>query len=254
MKNIISHIIAFLLSLFLFLVLAFLFLQIELRASLVSKTLNKLGYVEQISKVISEKIDNYIMNDELKKVYLAYINEDLIKNDLNEILANIYSSQDSTINHYRPLYHIVSEYSKNELLRKEYATEVDNIYTKNIFPQKEFQLIHQLYLKTKDVILIFGATLICLIIFYALLYILNKNWYFHITSLLATGILCLLPFITIKFFHVFDNIIYNNAIITEFFLQIPYHIAQNLLYVSIGIFLISLAYILLKKGLFKPKK
>ncbi len=254
MKKLISHIIAFLLSISLFLVVAFVFFQIELRASLVTKTLKKINYEEEIHQIISEKVDNYIINDKLKNAYLAYINKDLIKDDLNELINNIYSQKDITINHYRPLYHIVSEYSKNELLRKEYATEVDNIYAKNLFPQKEFQLIHKLYLKTKDVLLIIGATLICLVIFYALLFIINKNWQYHITSLIATGILCLLPFIIIKCFHIFDNIIYNNSTITNFFLQIPNHIAQNLLYVSIGIFLITIAYYLLKKGLFKPKK
>lgn len=220
MKNSLSHILAFclmILAVITFLLISF---QIELRFSVIKKNLQKNDYYYEAYDNILSKSTDYIINDEVLEIYKNYLNVGIIKEDVNKTINNIVSDNKEVVSRYSDFYEMMINYCKDDVISKKYALELDKIYINNLFPTKELKSIKELYIPSTNLLLFTMALLLIFLIVAVVLFFINKNFKFHVISLLTTSILLMLPLIFIKVFNIFENFLYTNTYYTEFLISI----------------------------------
>ena len=143
MKSSVSHVLSFITTLLFTLLIAFIFIEFNLRHSILINKLNSINYYNSAYNTIVSKVDNFIVNEEIKEKYKDFITKDIIKKDVNSII----SKTDYNISHYDDFYKIINEYSSDVDICEKYSKEIDSIYTNNIFPINEYKLINKFYAK-----------------------------------------------------------------------------------------------------------
>lgn len=248
MKNSISHILAFILMVILTVTIFFASGEKELRASIITSKLENGNYYHKIYGTILSKVDDYIVNTEVMQLYKDYLSVDMIKKDINDTITNIYKNKDYKISRYDEFYKIINDYSKDDTISKKYAEGINKIYSNNLFPDNELNIIHKLYVSSTNVLFIIVVALLLSLGLSLLLFIINKNFKFHLISILATGIILILPNIFIKIFGIFDNFIYTNEYYTEILLSIVNGTIANTCLFGLVIIVLLIAYKSIKEG------
>jgi len=248
MKNSISHFLAFILMIIFTITIFFVAGEKELRVSVITSKLESTNYYHKIYGVILSKMDDYIINTEVMQLYKDYLTVEMIKNDINKQINNIFFNKPIEISRYDDFYKIINNYSKDSTISKKYAEGIDEIYINNLFPFKELSLIYKLYIPTTEVLFIFIVGLLLCLGISLLLFIINKNFKFHIISLLSSSIILILPNVFIKSFGIFDNFIYTNKYYTEALLSIVNGTIFSGFLLGVGILILLIAYKIIKEN------
>jgi len=248
MKNSISHVLTFILMIIFSVIIFFVAGEKELRSSVIVNRLEKENYYYKIYGTILSKVDDYVANEEVMQLYKDYLSIDLVKNDVNKIIRNIYANKSLNVSRYDDFYHIINEYSKDSTISKKYAEGINQIYMNNLFPTREMTLIHELYVPTTDVIFILIVALFLCLFISLLLFVLNKNSKFHIIAMLSSSIIFILPNIFIKFFGIFDNFVYTNEYFTDVLISIINNTVSNVCLFGLVIVILLFAYKFIKEN------
>lgn len=248
MKNSISHVLSFVLMTLLVVVTVLLIFQKELRGRYIRKTLEDINYYELAYENIITGVEDYIVNDEVREMYVDYITIDLVKSDINKILGNIYQDEDTKFSRYNDFYKIINSYNDDPNIDDKYASGINNIYVKNIFPIYEFNFIHKLHIANVNVLFVALLLLVIALFVFLALFLINKNFKYHIIGIMGYGTILLLPKIIIKVFKIFDSFLYTNPYYTKFLLAIMNNITNSLLIIGLLVILLTIIYkILIRK-------
>ena len=188
MKNSISHILNFILTVLVVLLTVFIAFQISTSKKSIKKILENNYYYDEAHENINNKISNFIINSDILEIYRNYINQDLIKEDLEKYIESDYKYN---INHYDEFYNLVQEYIKDSSISKEYAKNINDIYVKNIFPVKEFELVNKVRFNIENTAFIAMCFLSIFIIISMFILLLNSTFKFVFECLLAYSIISL---------------------------------------------------------------
>jgi len=206
-----------------------------------------MNYYNRVYDNLIEKLNDFIILEDVQELYKEYLNIDSIKEDITKITKGIYDDMDYKISRYDDFYKIIYEYSQDEEVSKKYASEINNIYINNLFPTAPFKLINKLYLKNNiQFLIILSLAFFSIFIGYSL-YIFNKSYKYIIISILGMSILIILPNIFIKVFKIFNGFIYTNEYFTNVILKIIYNTFNTLNIIGICIILCILTLWLIKK-------
>lgn len=249
MKNSISHILSFILMILIILTVCFVVGEKELRAKYIFKNLENINYYEKSYASILSHIDDYIVNSEVKELYDEYFTINIVKSDIRKIVNKVAKDENYTITRYNDLYKIINSYLDDPEINMKYADGINDLYVKNLFPSREYSLIHKLYAKSTDVLFVAIASSIGVLAISLLLFVINKNFKFHIISLMSAGIVFLLPLLFLEIFGIFDNFIYTNKYYTEFLLSIVNNFSYSLFITGLVIFIMLITYKLIKEKL-----
>lgn len=246
-KNSINNLLAFILMSILAMLLVFMIFENNLSLNRVIKNMNNTNYYNKVYNNLIEKINDFIILEDVQEQYKDYVKIDLIKEDINKIVKGIYDENYYKVNRYDDFYNIMFEYSKDEEVSEKYAHEINNIYKANLFPVMPFKLINKLYLKNNiQFVIIITLSLLILFLGY-ILYIINKSYKYVVTSFLGMSILIILPNIFLKLFKVFDGFIYTNEYFTNIILKIIYNTFNTLTIIGIVNILIIFVLWLIKE-------
>ena len=212
MKSSIIHVLSFTLMIILTIFTLFISLESTLTKKSILNNLNKINYYDLAFNNIKEEVSNFVINKEIKNKYLEYFTINMIKSDIKNIING------KSVNRYIDLYNIIDSYTNDISINKRYAKEINDIYTYNLFPTREYNMINKLYLNNKLFITISVITIIILIS--VILLILNKDKKFLKTSILSSSILLLCPYLVIKIFNIFDKFVYTNSYFSKFFITL----------------------------------
>ena len=246
MKSSISNLISFVIMCIITLVLLFLSFESHLTRKYINNTLDKQDFYKEAYGNIINKIDDFIVNDDVRKSYEEYITLDMVKNDVKSTLNNIYLKKEQ-LSKYDEFYNIIGKYSNDEAIKKVYATNINDIYLNNLFPKTEFSLIYKLYISLDTTIFISISTMIVAIALSLALYFINRNLKFFISIFTGVCFIGIVPFI-FKVFGLFKNFIYTNNYYTKFLLSIV-NGTINYLFISSIIIVISLLLYKIKNNL-----
>lgn len=234
MKNSISHILSFITTLLLTILIFFVFIELNLRNSILIKSLNNINYYEEAYNTIISKVDDFIINEEVKEKFKESISKDIIKNDINNIIIK----KQYDISHYDEFYNIISEYSTDIEICEKYASEINKIYKSNIFPINEYKMLSKFYIKTTDFIIYSLMISGIIVLFEFITFIINKNLKYSKISVLASSIIMILPFIFVRTTNIFNNFIYTNNYYTNFLIKILNNIKNSLFIVGLIIIIV----------------
>ena len=210
MKTSISHIISFICMILISILTIFIVFEISIRDNILIKKLDNSYYYKDAYDNIIYNIDKSIVNEEIKEDYKKIISEELVMNDVKKIITTR-----NDVSHYSNFYDIISKYSSDTEICDKYATLVNNIYSKSIFPTREYKLIKKLYIRTKNCIS-YILVLISIIMMLELgLYIINNNFKFNLITLISSSILNMIPFIFINILGIFRYFFYTNSYFTN---------------------------------------
>jgi len=248
MKSSVSHFLAFTLMLTLSFVVVLFFSQKQLTQKQIIKNINTINYYENAYNNITNKVDDYIVNQEVKELYNKYITIDIIKDDVNIILNSIYSNKNVKVSRYDEFYKIINDYNDDKKIDEIYADGINEIYSQNIFPIKEFSLINKLYLDSNDSLFLIVVALGIVVLLSIALFIINRNFKYHRISILSTCVILIMPFVFLEGFGIFKDFLYTNKYYTDFILVIINNIKNYL-----AIFSILWAFTLLVFGIVNKK-
>lgn len=240
MKNSISHILSFCLMLIILISIFFTLFQIELRTSIIKKNLNKNDYYYDVYDNFLVKLEDYIINEEVLNIYKEYLNIGIIKKDVNKIVKNITVNKNNEISRYNDFYNVMLSYCDDDIISKKYALELDKIYINNLFPTKEFKLIYKLHTTSNNLLLFDMTTALIILIISVILFIINRNFKFHIISLISSTIILILPNIFLKLFNIFENFIYTNNHYTKILISVIENFISNAFYIGLIVMLMSI--------------
>lgn len=227
-KNSINHILSFILMITITCLLVFIIFEYNLSLRSINKNMYNMNYYNKVYDNVIEKINDFIILEDVQELYKNYLTIDLIKEDITKITKNIYISSEYKISRYNEFYKLIYDYCEDEEVSKKYATEINDIYRENLFPAMPFKLIKKLYLKPIfQALIIFYLVIISLFIGY-FLYLFNKSYKYIITSILGTSILIILPNIFIRIFKIFNGFLYTNEYFTKVILNIVYNTFNTL--------------------------
>lgn len=240
MKKVINNIISFGVMCFLSFIIVFVSYQFNIRRSIILRRLENIDYYEKTYQNINTKIENFIINDEIKKDYKTFISKEIISNDIKRIVSGMYG-KNVNISRYDDFYNIIKKYSSDKDICSAYSKNINNIYVNNLFPKAEMNIITKLYLGNES----FTFITICLstlcLIFVLTLFLINRNFKYFIPSLVGSFVICVVPqlFITFGFFN---NFIYTNKYYTDFLYSMLRGIANCMLVASFIILTILIIY------------
>lgn len=230
--NNLKSIISFITILILTLLSIFLIYQKEIRKSNLLKSLEEINYYSKAHQNITNKIDEYLINTDLKEEYLNYYNIDLLKKDIKNKINN------QEISHYNELRNIASKYTNDNIIIYKYASLVEEIINNNLF--LDMTLLNKTYISSSNVLFIMMVTSLIVLL---LLIISNNNK----TIVLSLLILLILPKVFFKVTNLLTNFIYTNQYFTSFILKIIYNIINQLFIIGILLIIcISIKSILIK--------
>ena len=109
-------------------------------------------------------------------------------------------------------------------------------------------MIKKLYLPTTDVVFILIVGLLICLILSLLLFLINKNFKYHIIAILSSSILFILPKTFVKIFGIFENFVYTNKHFTDALLSIVNNILSNLFLVGLVILILLFTYKFIKEN------
>lgn len=222
MKSRISYVLAFLLMVIIVLIVVLFFGEVSIRQKNVSRVLNKVDYYDKAYDNIINKIDDFVINEDIKNDYVAYVDKNLVKKDINAILLKSFLGEDVNVSHYDDFKGIISKYTKDDVITDKYASYINDIYVKNLFPTKIYNFVLHFYIKTTIVVYLFIILSVLFLLISLVLFILNRNIKYHILSLLSSGICLILPSCVINISGIFKDFIYTNSYFTSFLLNIVY--------------------------------
>ena len=248
MKSSINHVLAFILMILLIFISTFISIKIAFSSKNVIRVLENSEYYEKSYSNIHKEIDNYVINDELNDLYKKHITKDLIEKDINSIISNFYSKKESNINRYDEFYQIFIKYNKDKDMGKTYASEINDIYTKNIFPTSEFNLLNKFYFGSLDLLFVLIISTVAVLFISTILAFTSKKYKYHLYSLSGYSIFIIIVNILIKI--LFRNFMYTNEYFTKFLLSI----VSNIFTYQLAIAIIIILGILILKKLKKVKE
>ena len=242
MRASISHIITFITIVLIVFLIFFLDLQFNIRNTILINDLERINYIDDAYNNILKKIDQNIVNDDIKEKYKNYITKDMINNDLSKIII----SKDFNIGHLNEFYKIIREYTNDDIICSKYSSIINNVYVKNIFPINEYKLISIIYIKI-DSLIIYSFIIINIIVILELfLYILNRNLYFNSITILSSGLIIILLKLFLSMTSLLKTFIYTNSYYTKFLLKVINDIANYSFILGIIIIVIYAFYSLIK--------
>lgn len=216
MKASISHILSFVCMILISSLILFISVQFSIRYIFIKGNLNKINYYNDAYDTITTKIDENIVNKEIKDIYKLYIDKETIKRDIKKIIVN----KNYNITHHNEFYKIIEEYVSDKEIRNIYASKVDNIYKNNLFPIYEFKTIDKLNINKYDALLYVFIMCACIVLLEFIIFAINKNLKYNKISLLSSAILLTLPFVFIVCTNIFNKFIYTNKYYTKFLISI----------------------------------
>lgn len=228
MKSIISNVISFISMLLIIFVVSFVLIQISFRDRFLIKSLSNINYYKQAHNNIIQKLNYEIVNEEIKLEYEKYITIDMIKKDIRRII----SSKDG-ISRYKDFYDIIEKHTTDIEICKKYASNVNDVYTNNLFPLREYKIINKLYIKTNECIMYTSVLISIIVVFELLLLIINNSLKYNKVALLASGILFTIPFLFIWISGIFNSFIYTNKYYTKFLIGLVGNIKNSLFLVGL---------------------
>ena len=213
----------------LFFLILFIAFEISVNKGIIKYNLNRIDYYYKATENIKSKVKEYIVNDDILNKYLEYINKDLVKEDVEKLLS------DKKVDHYLDFYKIIEEFDDNPDIDDLYAKNINNIYQKNIFPTKEYNLIFKYKQKLDFVPILIMLLSISISLSVLLKYMYKKKTYLDISFLGVFILLSLLFFVRIYL----NKFTYGTTYYTSFIKSI---IDTNMIVyvVFIGLFIIIL--------------
>lgn len=248
MKTSISHLLNFILMIILYFTILFSVYEVSISKKNIIKLLNDNYYNNSYNNIMSE-IDNYIVNNEVLELYNKYLSKEMVKEDINIIINNIYQ-KNNQLSKYNDFYKIINSYTDDTEICDIYATNINNIYLKNIFPISELTLINKTYIGNTSSLFISIILSSIVVILSVILFLINKNFKYYKISLLSVSMLLLIPKMLVS--TLFSNFQYTNQYFTHLLLKIINSIV-NILSI-IGLITIILLIFNYLKRLVKNKK
>ena len=248
MKTSISHLLNFILMIILYFTILFSVYEVSISKKNIIKLLNDNYYNNSYNNIISE-IDNYIVNNEVLELYNKYLSKEMVKEDINIIINNIYQ-KNNQLSKYNDFYKIINSYTDDTEICDIYANNINNIYIKNILPISEVTLINKTYIGRTSSLFISIILSSIVVILSVILFLINKNFKYYKISLLSVSMLLLIPKMLVS--TLFSNFQYTNQYFTHLLLKIINSIV-NILSI-IGLITIILLIFNYLKRLVKNKK
>lgn len=248
MKTSISHLLNFILMIILYFTILFSVYEVSISKKNIIKLLNDNYYNNSYNNIISE-IDNYIVNNEVLELYNKYLSKEMVKEDINIIINNIYQ-KNNQLSKYNDFYKIINSYTDDTEICDIYANNINNIYIKNILPISELTLINKTYIGRTSSLFISIILSSIVVILSVILFLINKNFKYYKISLLSVSMLLLIPKMLVS--TLFSNFQYTNQYFTHLLLKIINSIV-NILSI-IGLITIILLIFNYLKRLVKNKK
>ena len=244
MKKIISHLITFLLFIFISLLIFFNIFEYFISSKTITKTLDNINYYERVQDNIYNNIKYFVTLDEIYELFVNNISVDDIKNDISRLKLSIYNNREFEVNKYDLFYELMYKYSSDEEISEAYAKNIAKIYTNNLFPEYPFQIISKLSLSSISVLYISIILFISIILSNVILFLLNKNFYYQKISLLSSAIFLTLPFIAVNVFQIFKDFFFTNT----YFSNLLVTMVENILRTSfvLGLLIIFLIFFIPK--------
>lgn len=230
MKSSISNIISFIIMSIFSVVIIFLSFEYSMNRTVLLRKLEKMNYYEKIYNIIEKKIDDFVVNEEVLKLYSNYITKDLVKKDIISLVDSIYYKK-LDVDRYDDFLDIIKKYSSDEKISKIYATKINDIYMSNLFPKAEFKLIHKAYFDLNKSLFIGICIMSIGLILSISLYFINKNLNYFKSIILGIFVMCLMPFVIVTI--LFSNLIYTNELFTDVILYPFYKASMILLIVDL---------------------
>ena len=248
MKTSISHTLNFILMIILYFTIFFSVYEVSISKKNIIKLLDDNYYNDSYNNII-KKIDNYIVNHEVLELYNKYRSKEMIREDINIIINNIYQ-KNNQLSKYDEFYKIINSYTNDTEISNIYATNINNIYLKNILPISELTSINKTYIGNTSSLFISIILSSIIVILSVILFLINKNFKYYKISLLSVSMLLLIPKMLVS--TLFSNFQYTNQYFTHLLLKIINSIV-NILSI-IGLITIILLIFNYLKRLVKNKK
>lgn len=233
MRTSISHFISFITMVVISVFICFIFIEISFRDRIIIRNLDSINYYQDAYDNIILKIEQNIINEDIKEDYKDYITLEIIKKDIKSIINRQYK-----VSHYNDFYNIISKYTTDTDISKKYAIMVDDIYANNIFPISEYKIINRVYIKTRNCLIYSLVFLSIIMILELALYIINNNLKYNKITILSSSILLIFPFIFLNISQTFRHFVYTNSYYTNFFVKIINNIVNSLFIIGLIIVLV----------------
>ena len=233
MKSSITNFISFIIMSVFVCILAFISYEISIREKVLLKRMDNCDYYDRAYKNIDSKLDDFIINEDIKRSYSDYITKDLVTKDINLLISQSYEKKPS-ISRYNDFYKIIEKYTQDDDVKKVYSNKINDIYSSNLVPTQELSLINIFYMSTSSVIFIVISFMTLCIGLVFLLFFINKNLNFIKPILVGVSVLCVIPFV-VKLLGLFNGFIYTNVYYTDFLLGIIDGIVNVMFIISIVI-------------------
>ena len=234
MKDKISYVLSFAIMVVLFLLILYVGFELSIRSSLVKHNLESINYYDKAFDNIKEEISNYIVNEDILKDYLDFINKDMIKNDINDLINK------KEIDHKDDFYKIINKYDSSKEICELYSSNINDIYKNNLFPSREFGIISIFKLR-QDFIPFLIIFIVLLTTMCVILKAINNKRLFIDVSLMGTSIMI---FMLLIVRHYLKGLYYTNDYFTLFIKKI---IDSNVIIDILLLLLIILAIIVVRK-------
>ena len=210
MKDKISYVLSFAIMIVLFLLIIYVGFEISIRSSIVKHNLESINFYDKAYEKINNEIKNYVVNEDILKDYLDYINKDMIIKDIGILIDR------KEIDHKEDFYKIISKYDSNKEICELYSSNINNIYKNNLFPSREFGIISIFKLR-QDFIPFFIIFMVLLSTMSVILKSISNKKQFIDVSLIGTSIMI---FMLLIVRHYLKGFYYTNDYFTLFIKKI----------------------------------
>ena len=226
MKNKLSYLLSFAIMIVLFLLIVYVGFEISIRSVIVKHNIESVDYYDKAYENIRKEISNYVVNEDILKDYLGFIDKEMIIEDVNLLIKR------NIVDHKEDFYKIISLYDTNEEICELYANSINNIYKNNLFPSKEYGLINVLKLR-QDFIPFFVIFIVLLSTMNAILKCITDKKRFIDIALIGTSIMV---FMLLIVRHYLKGLYYVN----DYFTLLIKKIIDTNVYIDIFILVIIL--------------
>ena len=212
MKKIISYLLSFILFVLMLFIIVFNVLEFSISKEKTISYISNSNYLQKASLNIQNRLNEFIINEDLANNYIKYLNKDLMKKDIIRLINN------EEINHNENLFELIKTYTDDKEIINSYTKQVSNIYKNNLFPIYEYKIINNYSFSIDKITLINAIIISIILILFTTLYLINKDFNYHKISLLSLSLLLILGSIFMKI--IFHNFGYVNNYYTDYFLSI----------------------------------
>lgn len=193
MKNFFGYFLSFILMVFMAILLIFNIFSFSIRKTTTFYYLNHSDYYDKVKIKIENNIKDYVFEEKLRTDYINYFDNAIIKYDIYKLLNN------KEINHIDNLKQITSKYTDDNQVIDNYSKNINNIYSNNLFPIKEYNFLYKFYIGIENILFINILLLTIILSTIMCLYLLKYEIFYIKSSFLSLSFLLLFLFIFMKF-------------------------------------------------------